>query len=488
MGWQQGLEGDDAWRASYSGSTERGTNLYLENVAAGSRYPGFYSDLESTRGSLSAPIFGRLRFQTSASLDRSVLQVNPADQVAPRLQRYSAGVLYGFSFGTDASLGYELQRRKDVAGAPDFDDISDGPYFGLSHAFKKISLRAGTRLLHIQNKVESTTSTKPVFRFDSHYQPTNRQNYSIFFSQGQDGLTASPNLQKTIGANIGFEPRQNIKAEFRYERSGLGEGNQEEDQWHANFSYKMKQGHSLKLEARHRTFAEINGVTSILMSYTIPFGIPTGLKDDIGVITGRVFAADEPGRGYSDIVLSIGGTTAVTDGNGKFIFPALKTGSYYIWMDTSSLGFGRVTMQKTPIPVQIAGASKQNIEIGVTRAATLKVRALKYKPDKGAAILQGDDKKKVVEDGPVDSMFITLNRDDQVIRRSTDNEGVVTFRNLRPGKWKINATPLKINSLQYLEKSEWEIDFQPGGEEEILVKILPKFRKLIILDDEEEEN
>jgi hypothetical protein len=470
-----------------SRSTERGSNLYLEKIAAGSRYPGFFSDLESTRGSLSAPLFGRLKIQTSASLDRSVLQVTPLDRLAPRLQRYSLGMLYGFSFGTDARFGYEIQRRKDIAGTPDFEDISEGPYLGLSHGFNKISLRASTRLLRIKDKVQNNASTKAAFRFDTYYQPTSRQRYSIFFSQGQDGLTASPDLEKTIGANIGFEPRQNIKTDFRYERTGLGKGNREEDQWLANISYQMKGGHSLKLEARHRIFAEINAETSILMSYAIPFGIPTGLKDDIGVVTGRVFAADEPDKGYSDILLSIGGATAVTDGNGKFIFPALKTGTYYIWMDTSSLGFGRVTVQKTPIPVQIAGASKQNIQIAVTKASVLKVKAIKYKPAKGAAILQGNAKGEIKEDGPVGNMSITLRRDDQIIRRRTNSEGLVTFRNLRPGKWQVQATPHKTTRLQYLEKSEWEIEFQSGGEEELLVKVLPKFRKLMMLDDEEEE-
>jgi len=456
-------------------------------VDAGTRYPGFFSDVEFTRGSLSAPLVGSLRIQTSASLDRSILRIDQNDRLAPRLQRYSLGLLYGFRFGTDVRFGYERQRRKDVAGTPDFDDIAEGPYLGVSHGFKKISLRATTRLLRVNDKVAGNTSTKVVYRLDTHYQPTKRQNYSLFFSQGQDGLTASPNLEKTIGASVGFQPRPNINTDFRYEKTGLGEQNEEEDQWLANITWKVKRGHLLKLEARHRVFPEVNGITSILMSYTIPFGIPTGLKDDIGVVTGRVFDADDPSTGYSDILLSIGGNTAVTGGNGKFIFPALKTGKYYIWMDTSSLGFGRVTVKKTPLPIEIAGGSKQNIDIGVTWAATLKVTALKYKPAKGAAILFGSAKKKIVEDEPYPNMFITLKREDQLNRRTTDNEGLVIFRNLRPGKWKIKATPHKLTSLQYLEKSEWEIDFKPGDEQALLVKVLPKFRKLIILDDEEED-
>jgi len=443
--------------------------------------------VEFTRGSLSAPIVGSLRIQTSASLDRSVLQIDRNDLLAPRLQRYSLGLLYGFNFGTDVRFGYERQRRKDVAGTPDFDDIAEGPYLGVSHAFNKVSVRGTTRLLRVNDRVNSSTSTKATFRLDTHFQPTKRQNYSIFFSQGQDGLTASPNLEKTIGAAAGFQPRQNIRADFRYERTGLGERNEEEDQWLANITCKMKGGHLLKLEARHRVFAEVDGITSILMSYTVPFGIPIGLKDDIGVVTGRVFDDGDPSNGYSDILLSIGGSTAVSGGNGKFIFPALKTGKYYIWMDTSSLGFGRVTVRKTPIPIEISGGSKQSIDIAVTTAAVLKVKALKYRPAKGAAILFGATKKKTVEDGPVANMFITLKREDQLIRRATDNEGIVTFRNLRPGKWKIIATPLKLTGLQYLERSEWEIDFKPGVEQDILVKVLPKFRKLIILDDEEEE-
>lgn len=60
-------------------------------------------------------------------------------------------------------------------------------------------------------------------------------------------------------------------------------------------------------------------------------------------------------HGVSGVILSTNGRTAVTDANGRFIFPTVAPGIHQIYADRASIGTERVTTQRLPITVEVTG-------------------------------------------------------------------------------------------------------------------------------------
>ena len=78
-------------------------------------------------------------------------------------------------------------------------------------------------------------------------------------------------------------------------------------------------------------------------------------------------------------------------------------------------------------------------------------------------------------------------REDEVVRRTTGPDGTVLIRNLRPGRWKLSLPAQKLPKLSYVESPERELVLEPGGREELKVRIMPRFRRMVIIEDESED-
>lgn len=88
----------------------------------------------------------------------------------------------------------------------------------------------------------------------------------------------------------------------------------------------------------------------------------------------------------------------------------------------------------------------------------------------------------MVEAGGYPNLLLEVTGEDQTIRRLTDWNGVASFK-IRPGRWRLEAYPQRLPELHYLEKHRFELDLSPGTERKIEIKILPRFRKMIMLEE-----
>ena len=112
-----------------------------------------------------------------------------------------------------------------------------------------------------------------------------------------------------------------------------------------------------------------NRETAILFGVCIPVGIPVSRRKNIGVVKGFVY--DElTNKPVKDLILHINGSTAVTDKNGKFIFPALSPQTYYLTLDKSSVGLNRVTLKKSPVEIKLHENDVVDIYLYITKGST----------------------------------------------------------------------------------------------------------------------
>jgi len=258
-GWDSengSAERDDAWRINLQGSAGDRARVYLEKTRAGSDFPGFFRDVDYTRATLLFSVLQNLRLNTSFAEDRSNLDSDPARSAAPREQRYHVDLTYYFPTNTYLSLAYGHEDRKDILAPRDFDDEARRLALVVGHSFRRASLRASAGPLRVHDNLTDRSTTQLAYRADVGLSPTARQRYSAFFARGHEGLTADPDLEKTLGLSASYEVAQRLSFDARYEKRGLGEAGMETDQILADLRYTFRHGHTLSIEARYLDYRE----------------------------------------------------------------------------------------------------------------------------------------------------------------------------------------------------------------------------------------
>ena len=75
------------------------------------------------------------------------------------------------------------------------------------------------------------------------------------------------------------------------------------------------------------------------ITYSIPVGIKTVKKKNVGILRGRVYDGTVPGgAGLQNIIVRVGPEAVATGADGSFIFPALPPGPHRIYIDPKSIG------------------------------------------------------------------------------------------------------------------------------------------------------
>lgn len=489
LGWDHTNDTDrqgHGWRVQLRGDFKERLYYFVEKLRSGSDYPGFYNDTDFLRATLSAPLAQRVRIRGSFAEDRSNLDKDPQQSSASLERRYRLGIDLDLTRATLLSFQYERDEREDLLPSPDYDNVAHAVSISINQSFSSLAIRAALRPLRIEDNLAKESEDHLTWRIDGIFSPTQHQHYSAFYSRGYEGLTADMDLEETAGFNATYELRDRFFLDLRYERKGIGEAEAETDQFLGSLKYISRWNHEFTVEARYLNFTdrETEETTSALVTYSIPFGIPVARRKDIGYVRGRVYDADDPDHpGIPDLVLYIGSVAAVTDAKGRFFFPALKVGSYYLWMEQSGLERGRIPGIQVPAPIIISAAREKKLDIPVTRAARLHVEAIIYKPAKGAAFLFSEkEEKKVVQAGGFSGLRIELTRGKETIRRTTGTQGRRTIRNLRPGSWTLRVPSQSLPRYHYVETPEQEITLNPGDEKTVKIRILPRFRRVIFLE------
>ncbi|MDQ1317662.1 MAG: hypothetical protein QG588_1315, partial [Candidatus Poribacteria bacterium] len=198
----------------------------------------------------------------------------------------------------------------------------------------------------------------------------------------------------------------------------------------------------------------------------------------------------ESKKPISNIIFILNQATAVSDKNGNFIFPFIKPDNYKLFVNIASIGVGRVIIQKIPMEVNVEDGKDIFVEIGVTRSAAVSGQIMIYDFDNTNgndynSSLQDNDEKKIVESRGLANTIIELTSDKETKRRATNNEGRFNFDGLRPGKWTLKVYEDDLPEYHNLDKNLIEYDLKPGENTEVLIKVLPKVRRIRIIKEGE---
>ena len=499
--------GELAFRINLDGQLSDQIRYSFENIYAGPNYFGYYNDADYTNSTITFPIYRKLRGNLSYRSYKNNLDIDSTMETANREKSRQASAFYSFPFGTRISLKYEDLIREDCVLPADYNYKEKTLKLGVAQTFGKFSLRTNIERGEFEDRLLATKNNNlERYGFYLHFRPSYRQTYSLYTRTGHSSFTWNPKRTKTIDISGSWFIKQNISFSLNYRSDESGsEESQKRNSIFSTLNYTLPNNHALVLRSQWSKYEEEKkGEFSFLLKYIIPLRIPISKKKSIGVLKGKVYDQEKPEKTpIPKVILTANEATAITHENGRYIFPSLKPGTYYLRVDKGSIGLNRVTTGKLPVIIEVRGGETITNDIGVVtsckisgRVAIFDLPSDKKLEDKisisedslfliGPGEKQDFEKDDLVKGKGLVNTFLEITNQEEVLRQLTDKKGRFFFEDIKPGKWKLKVYDYSLPAHHYLEQNEFQLELKPGEEREITVKVLPRRRPIQIIDQGE---
>lgn len=473
---------DDAYSARINGR-EKWISYDVRYVRANPQYPGYFKDLDFKTVSLNIIPMSGLRVEAYARDEQRNLRLRQDTMLfyAPRDQYYQLGVGYSDFL----SMYYRINVQEDRLPNSKYNRSEEMIQIRAGYNFPSINFLVNADLGTTTDKLLQKDSPSRRYSLSTNFRPIDNQSYglsveyskdqNLFNDETQERLSASFSMWVLLGA------RTQLTASF-YGSKTSAEVEQTYSLIEIALEHAFPFGHKIAMRGRETFITPATEGREIAYSaeYSIPLNIPLARLKNAGQLRGKVIDV-ETGKGTENVLLYVGGATAVTDRLGEFFFPALKPETQFLQIDMSTIGLNRVPSQPMPKEVVIRGGEEARVDIGVVRSATVS----------GVITLHGFAKTEtgdstagpIVELGGHPSAVLELSNGVEVNRRVADNRGRFVFADIRPGKWKLQVIDGNLPEFHFLEKDAIELELQPGMKEEVSFKVLPRKRKILILQE-----
>ena len=504
--WSPGLDTDLEVAHSEEGSKHgrafwgriNGTSLRfryrLSLMHADPEYRGFYRDQEfAFLGVDYSPndkwdVHGSYRFQ------RDNLDIDP-DRTAPDERQLILGIYYGLFPETRIGIDYRHQTRRDRRALSEFESSHDSVRLTVGQRFKNLSMLISGEWGKTEDDPNRDGFDTALYRISTHWQATKRQSYSanLFYD---DNAYTDAREQQRVQMAVGINARYRL---FQFSELNLNiQGNPNGDfspyTFNAIFSHKRPNGHQASLVVRHSTGDADQ--TVVILNYTVPFDLPVSRKKNVATLRGYIHDV-ETGEGLANVVLNLGGLTAISDDEGRFTFPSVRVGTHFLSIDRASAALDKVPVNKFPTEIEIRYGGENQIDIPLVQTATLRGQVMVYEAPDPALPSQGYIRAPVSADGltnivvpeqrqlapsyGLQNALVILQNGERTYKRLTDREGRFRISHLSSDRWTVTVDEEGLPMNLELEKRRFTVIIKPGAVANIEFKLIPKVRRIKML-------
>lgn len=446
----------------------------LQVIYAEPDFVGYYQDTNQLYGSIGFPIVKRLQGTLSYNGISYNLKKNQKKGSAPRNKTAYGGLSYSFPFGLYTSMYYNFSQAKnsinDIGYQTQYASLNGGQTF--NHWTLQGIFEYG-HFYEIQNARNQHMWQN--YQIYTYYQPTPRQQYSIYTRIGYMQLLEEISWSRIYGISTAWSPK-NVQFNLLYEYT---DQTNFRHYFSSSLNYTLPNKHSFAMQGYWNKTACTEGVLEFLLSYTIPWGLPIRKNKKAGGIRGQISKKDlsEKETPYSNLIVHCNGMKTLTDTKGHFAFSSLKPGDYHLWAEENSHRLVASTPEPLLINVQ-GGQSAQAIirfEHPAKLTGTIPLFDFPHFPE-----------GEMVQKGFVENATLILESAStkEKIFISSDAQGSFAFDKLAPGRWLLKVLIPHMPTYHYLEQEEYLLDLFPGELKSLELKVLPIKRKLRMIDSD----
>lgn len=478
---------DYAYRIDAKGNPADKVWYTFEKTYAGSRYFGYYQDVDYTSGAITFPIYGNLRGALSyLRNDQGALAYLRDIQDnfwkwtrtnANLETSYKGGLTYSTPSGTSVSLSYEDYSIEDRLPPAAYNFTERLLTLGVGQTFRKFSIQGYMSAGDQKDKLFNNSQSIERYSIYASYFPTSNLTFTLYGQAGDQLYT--PNLEriKNLGASATWRIADRVNLNVNYQKNRLDyETKREQDNFYATATYTLPNRHFIDVKYRWYQYKNKQSDNAFLVSYSIPFGIPVGKKKGLGVLKGRVFDGERPDKSpLPKVILALNGATAVTNSQGEFTFPSIKPGTYRLLIERASIGVHRIPSEKLPMMIEIHENETTYVKITVVDSCTIS----------GEVTIPADregEKGNLARPKGMPDMLVEIKNGQETTREVTDATGRFSFKGIRPGKWSVQFHGDNLPAQHYIEIEQMHLELKPGEERVIVGNVIPRVPEILMID------
>ncbi len=481
-------ENEHAWRIHLAGEPIERLRFFFTNYHAEPGFCGSITPGDYISGGINVPIYDKISLDFTISKMRENFRIKPEDNRTTENDElsFTGGILWQLPSQWGLSLHYRVFDIEDRLRPINYDYKDELLRFGVGKnlIYQTISTYFNAYVEGGKTKDRLNSQDKSLinFGFSGSLRISPRQTYTFFINHGRDYYENEDRKTTNIGVMGSWKPLNSLSLDLGY---FLNQRNFEKDTYlRHNFrfraSYLLPNNHSIELGTTRVTSR--NGDTSelsVYLGYTIPLGIPISKKKSVGTIKGIIYDEEDPQkRPLRDVILMASGIPAVTDKDGKFVFPGLKPGEYYLQIERGSIGHEKTTSEKIE-PIKVKGGELSKIDIGILRSGKISGKIELYVPKKEFITEESLLPEDFIPHGGLSDVLVEISRKGEVLRQFTDGRGEFVFEDIRPGTWKVKIFEESLPAYHVLKEKEFEIEVKPSEEKKLKFNVFKKPRKII---------
>jgi hypothetical protein len=500
---KEGESNDFAFRIDLAGHIFDQISYSLERTFAGSKYLGYVNDADYKSGTLSFPLYRKLRGEFFYRTYENNLDVDSTKGTANWEKTYQSSISYSFASGPQISLDYKNLFREDRVLPADYNYEETTVKLRITEIVSKFSLSTDVERGEFEDKIKAIKSDNlERYSFYANFNASYWHSYNFYARIGHSSFTGTPERTKSLGVSSFWHigKRISLGLNYRWDESALNRS-QRQNNLFSTLSYSLPHGHALIFKSQWSEAKQgKDDEFSFLVTYSIPLKIPLSEKNPTGAIKGRVYDGEvSSNTPLSRVILTTQGATAITNDKGEFIFPSLESGIYFVQVERSSIGLARISTEKLPLLIETKGGKTTEIEIGVVRSCKIsgRVRVFASCPERKLSGENTSLDDSILWIGPSEkenlvkklgNTLVELSDGKENLRQLTDQNDGFVFEDLRPGKWILKVYNDNLSSQYYLDQKEFQIELKPGEKKEVVVRVLPRLRPIQIIEEGEIKN
>ncbi len=463
---------------------------------AGPGYPGSSRDMDFFSARFSLPLSESISLNTGFRHEKHNIDLNPALASAAYTEGYDLGFAWKLETETSLSARWQTSRRRDLMFLPDYNSLQESVKFAIRQSSGQLSIDASVEAGKDSDWRNNHISLIERYTVSTGYRPTDNRAYKIYVIHDAGGPIGDAVSRTSVGLDCFFQLWERTYLHTRLQTNNYQESHYLGSEYAGlEFGHTFSNRSRISLRGDYSSYRDPDRENEFFLrfEYTTPLQLPVSRKKNIGTVSGYIYN-EETNKGIPDAIVRLDGATAASNKNGRFRFPTVKPGSYYLHVDTSRAGRGLISTRRMPLEVSVEGAKETAVEVGVTRSASLLGRVMVYRFEKkdrsdleGGTVAEdrfsGEKGDSLASDHGLANVLLELKSASEEKRVLTDRKGRFEFSDLRPGKWTLKIYEDELPRYHYLESDTHDFDLKPGQIEELHVRVLPQKRTMQIIEE-----
>jgi hypothetical protein len=451
--------------------------LFFNYTMADKDFPGYLSNSRYISSGISTIILRKINLSVNYNFNHFNFALDTMYANAPFSDNLNFSASYRLNYKHSISIGINICGREDMGTPKQFNYKENTVRITLNSKVKRFGIKiygaVGKTKNLLQLKEGELTNVLNA-NLTLQYKINKNLFVSSFVSYmgGQQYLT-DDFTRLFYGGTINASWKKKMTIVFQYQndyelidyyrnRSLLA--------FKANYNVNRKHEIGVGVNYNLRKSSINNTQLAASLNYTYTLNIPVSRREDIGNLQGKVI--NNGVENVEGILFTLAGNIAITDKNGEFDFPFVKTGTHFLFMDNSKSGLNSIAETPGPYKIEIIPGQKYFFEVSLTKSGKIT----------GTIVIEDDENKDKKGFIPVKeelkNLIIEANNRNEIYRVFTKNDGTFNFEDLRPGQWKVIVYDRGIPKGYKLVTDEFNITLAPEQVKKINVIIKKKSRRI----------